>query len=347
MVEHDGSTLLVDPWIVGSCYWRSWWNFPEPDKSLIDHLDPDAIYLTHLHWDHFHSVSLRRFDRSVTIYVPRVPTRRMVDDLAWLGFTKVHEIDHTGHVRLGPDFVLHSFQFGLGVDSAAIVTGGGVTLFNCNDCKYFGLPLQQIKRRFPKIDFVFRSHSSARAIPYCIDGYKKRFADYRTRDDYSDEFAWFAIGVGARYAIPFASNHCFLHPDTLEYNDTAVTPEAVAARCDQLAELAGAATRSVVMPPGSFWDERAGFSIEPFDYATKSSYVEKLRDKHGETIAAQLRLEAETVARFADFAAYFKRLSRSLFWPLARILAIVVVFRVRDKVGTHCWLVDLGRRRVA
>jgi len=24
----DDTTLLVDPWLLGSCYWRSWWHYP-------------------------------------------------------------------------------------------------------------------------------------------------------------------------------------------------------------------------------------------------------------------------------------------------------------------------------
>ena len=53
-IEFGDTRLLVDPWIVGSCYWRSWWNYPEVDNSLVDALDPTHIYITHLHWDHYH-----------------------------------------------------------------------------------------------------------------------------------------------------------------------------------------------------------------------------------------------------------------------------------------------------
>ena len=161
-VEHNGVRIVSDPWLIGSCYWRSWWNFPEPPAALIENLQPDYIYLTHLHWDHFHGVSLKKlFAPTTHILVPKVPTRRMLRDLDWLGFRNVTEIPHGSEMRLSEDFTLHSYQFGLGVDSAMLLSGGGYTLFNCNDCKCFGLPLQQITNRFPKIDFVLRSHSSA------------------------------------------------------------------------------------------------------------------------------------------------------------------------------------------
>ena len=91
-VDCHGTQLVCDPWLVGSTYWRSWWNFPTPPAELIDQLQPDAVYLTHLHWDHFHGVSLRRCNPSTKIYVPKVNLDRMVQDLAWLGFHNVEEI---------------------------------------------------------------------------------------------------------------------------------------------------------------------------------------------------------------------------------------------------------------
>jgi len=82
LAEHNGVSVVCDPWLIGSYYWRSWWNFPEPDPRLIENLRPQFIYLTHLHWDHFHGPSLKKFfDPKTTILVPKVPTLRMVQDL--------------------------------------------------------------------------------------------------------------------------------------------------------------------------------------------------------------------------------------------------------------------------
>src|ERR1041385_9200329 len=99
-VEHNGVSIVVDPWLIGSCYWRSWWNYPEPDRNLIDDLKPDYIYLTHLHWDHFHGPSLRRFDRNTKMLVPLVQTLRMLRDLKQLGFQNVKEIAHGEKLEL-------------------------------------------------------------------------------------------------------------------------------------------------------------------------------------------------------------------------------------------------------
>ena len=65
-----GKELVCDPWLVGSTYWRSWWNYPPVPEELVASLKPDFIYLTHLHWDHLQSVSPKRFDPETPVLIP-------------------------------------------------------------------------------------------------------------------------------------------------------------------------------------------------------------------------------------------------------------------------------------
>jgi UDP-MurNAc hydroxylase len=342
-VEHNGVRIVFDPWLIGSCYWRSWWNFPEPPVSLISDLKPDYIYLTHVHWDHFHGASLKKlFAPTTPILVPKVHTTRMLEDLKWLGFTDVREIPHGNSLRLGDDFNLTSYQFNLlSTDSAVVLSGGGRCILNSNDCKHFGWPLRQITTAFPHIDFVLRSHSSATAIPYCIEGYAEMFPEMRSQMNYIDEFSRFALHVGARYAIPFASNHCFLHRETLRFNDTAVLPIDIAAYYQSLAAMAHVESECVVMAPGSKWSEEQGFSIVPFDYARRNEQISSMLEKHGEALAAQYKKEDQAVADFKAFRLYFLGLIKSIPWLVRRWLKLRVVFRTTDIRGEHNWLVDV------
>jgi UDP-MurNAc hydroxylase len=346
-IEHGGVQVVMDPWLVGSCYWRSWWNFPPAPEALINDLKPDFIYLTHLHWDHFHGPSLRRlFKASTPILVPKVPTQRMVRDLEWLGFRNVIEMPHGTAFQLGSDFSLRSYQCGPAVDSAAVITGGGVTLFNCNDCKFFGLPLAQITARFPKIDFVLRSHSSAAPVPYCVDDYSRVFPELRSQQHYIDEFCRFALHVGARYAIPFASNHCFLHRETEQFNRTSVSPEDVRYHYEMLTSRTGQDSRCVVMAPGSSWSDVDGFAVVPFDYSRREEYVEQLRERNADTLESQYAKEASTLADYGAFQRYFSSLLAALPRIFSPWLTGRVMFRTHDKEGSHHWLVDLKRRSV-
>jgi UDP-MurNAc hydroxylase len=343
LVEHNGVRLVCDPWLIGSCYWRSWWNFPEPDPRLLEDLHPQYIYLTHLHWDHFHGPSLKRlFDPKTTILVPKVPTRRMVEDLHWLGFHDVVEIPHGRSQRLGEDFELRSYQFGLTVDSAAVICGGGYTLFNCNDCKFFGLPLRQVLRDHPKIDFIFRSHSSASPVPLCIENHEKLLPANDASYDSADQFARCALFTGARYAVPFASNHCFLHAETRHFNSTATTPDLAQQRYAEIAAQAGVRTECMVMPPGSGWSDAAGFDIVPFDFADRQRYVDLLLERNADKLAQHAAAESAAVADFRAFTAYFEPFLRAVPGLIRRKLP-ALVFRVRDSQGQQHWLIDPRR----
>lgn len=103
-VRARGVELLFDPWITGSTYWRSWWNYPAPPQKVIAALRPDAIYLTHIHWDHFQGVSLVKFAPDTTVFIPRAPGLRLGRDLEGLGFRDVRELHHGERVELAPGF---------------------------------------------------------------------------------------------------------------------------------------------------------------------------------------------------------------------------------------------------
>lgn len=347
-MEHKGTSVVTDPWLIGSCYWRSWWNFPEPKRELVENLRPDYIYISHLHWDHYHGISLKKlFDCKTRVLVPKVCTTRMVDDLKTLGFRNVEEIPHDGEVQLGDDFTLASYQFGIGVDSAAILKGGGVRLYDLNDCKLFGWPLRHLVKRHGKPDFVFRSHSSASAVPYCIAGYEKDFAEFRTRQDYIEEFSRAAISLEAKYAIPFASNHCFLHKDTIHFNSTAVSPRDVETYCNHLAEEVGSSTRCVVMAPGSSWSAGEGFQLVDFDFSRREQHIQDLLHQHEDALQRYYEEEEREIGDFASFRDYFKGFLDAVPFVVRKRWRTAFVFRVVDQQGTHHWLIRPNTKEIA
>jgi len=348
LVEDKGKSILLDPWLVGSCYWRSWWNFPEIEREFLDGIKPDYIYLTHLHWDHFHSPSLRLFDKDVKFLVPKIPGTRMVRDLKSIKRTNIVEIPHGGKYELWEGFNLHSFQFGLfAADSTAVLTNGETTLLNANDCKIFGLPLKSMMKQFPMVDFVFRSHSSATPIPYCIKDYQTAYSELRTRQDYIEEFTRFSLAVGAKYAIPFASNHCFLHRDTKKFNDTGVNPQMVADYFNSNPEAKRANSECVVMVPGSSWSSDEGFELREFDYADKDRVLAQMSVKYADKLDKQYEKEARTKADFKAFQRYFTGFLASTPFVLRKTALPKVLFRVSDPDGEKFFLLDCPNKGVA
>lgn len=344
LVETKDCSLLMDPWLIGSCYWRSWWNYPPPPSDVIDGLVPDFIYVTHLHWDHFHSPSLKRFDPATPILVPKAHFTRMVEDLGAVGFHNVHEIPHAASRTLKGGPVVTSYQFGLPLDSALVVETSEGVLFNANDCKLMGAPLRQVAARHPRIDFVFKSHSSANPYPFCVSSEFPEHLKHRSNEDYAREFLAFAELLRARHAIPFASNHCFLHRETRRFNETIVSPYDVKRYFD--AHRSGA-SECQVMPPGASWSSTDGFTIPDLRhfFTDKAARIRELETANSGKLTAFYAKEDLVRPHWESFHRYFSKMLADLPPGFRRVLPARVLFRVSG-AGSADWLVDFGAHQV-
>lgn len=307
--------LVCDPWLVGSTYWRSWWNYPPVPRELVESVRPDFIYLTHLHWDHFQSVSLRRFAPDTPVLVPYDRYGRITRDLAKIGMTNVRELRHGERIVLAPGFALTSYHFSpLVTDSAPIIEADGVTLFNANDAKFAGAPLRQILKRHPRVDFCLRSHSSAnpRSCYHTIDSDDPDLIE-DDNERYIEAFALFMAAVKPRYAIPFASNNCLLNDDVFHLNSLVQTPSMVADYFERFARDRGLETRLQVMIPGDSWDSDRGFTIQDNDwFVDRPAKLEAYRQRIAPTLDRQAKKEARTSVSLRTVERYFSKLARSL-----------------------------------
>ncbi|NCX94902.1 MAG: hypothetical protein EBX41_00585 [Chitinophagia bacterium] len=306
LVEHNNVTLICDPWILGSCYWRSWWNYPPVSKELVNSLKPNFIYLTHIHWDHFHGPSLEKFDKNTPFIVPKGNYSRIKVDLVKLGFKNVIELKHGETYKLTDNFTITSYQFGIFLDSAALIEADGVKLLNLNDSKHMGSTLKQIVDKHYPIDFVFRSHSSAnsRLSYHIFDKPEEKTDDIQK---YIEDFACTVRASGARYAVPFASNHCHLHKDTYSFNHYIQDPALV----KKYFEANNITTPKLqVMLSGDSWSKETGFSISDKDWFTeKEKILEEYRNEYAEKLNTFYQKEERTKLPFKVMQNYFKKLA--------------------------------------
>jgi UDP-MurNAc hydroxylase len=167
--------------------------------------------------------------------------------------------------------------------------------------------------------------------------------DAVAQSDSGDQFVRCALHVGARYAVPFASNHCFLHRETTRFNSTATTPEDVRRHYQHVATAAGRKSECVVMPPGSSWSAQDGFELLPFDFAARGEYIDSMLARHGSRLEATYRHEDGIEADFESFRTYFGAMLRALPGFVRRRLLRPIVFNARDSRGAHYWLLDPRR----
>jgi len=338
-VETSGPSILVDPWLSGSCYWRSWWHFPPSAEARPEWLAPDYVYLTHHHFDHFHYPTLRRLDRRARILIPRFGVDVMEDEVRGLGFAHITELPHGQVTTLAPGVEVASYQYGFD-DTTFVISDHGEVLVDFNDCKLRGRPLDQLTDRFPNPTFMFKSHSWAQAYPNCYRAEDEADLKLLDRERYLEEFLDTARELRPHYAIPFGSMVAFLHPDTRYLNEFIITP-------GEVAEASGTDVEVVPMIPGDSWSSKTGFAIGDTDWYTE-------RARHLDELATAVdplmdELAADERDRHVDwetFAAYFGRFARDLPPLTARVLVSrPIVFDVPSSPEPY-WVLDLRRRTV-
>lgn len=344
-VEAGGRRLLVDPWLSGSCYWRSWWHYP-PSEARPEDLAPDFVYLSHHHFDHFHYPSMRRLDRHATVLVPKFAVDVMPGEVRGLGFEHVVELPHGEVLELTPDLRVCSFQYGFD-DSALLVESQGVVLADFNDCKVRGRALDEVLQTFGRPTFLFKSHSWAQGYPVRYRSEDPAQLSLISRESYVADFVETVDLVQPGYAVPFASMVCFLHPETIDVNDHVVTPKEVAAG---FAARPVPGSEVVVMTPGDSWSTASGFSlgeVDWYDPERRASTIAHLAEEARPAIERAAAEEAGRTVSWDDFRTFFEGFVRSLPPGAARLLMPrPVTFLVPSDEISPAWTIDARRRAV-
>ena len=256
LLERGNTKIIIDPWLIGACYWGSWWNFPEPqlDPELLAQVD--YVIISHVHWDHWHGLTLKKFFKGCHYIVPNEYQQRSHDDLKRLKLGPITQVKHGHTLKLPNDIAITCYNFGLFLnDSAIVVETPECRLLDANDCKITGLPLKHIMKKHGHFDFALRSHSSAnyRACINTNDTFKPDDPEH-----YARSFQLFMNRLKPTYAVPFASNHCHLHKDTYLLNHLVTNPIILK---QQLGDNPFAPTELQIMLPGSIWSSDSGFEL--------------------------------------------------------------------------------------
>jgi len=265
LVKSETHSIIVDPWLVGSCYWRSWWNFPESkfDESELDNVN--AVVISHIHWDHWHGPTLKKFFKDKKVIISNDANDRSYDDLLSIKFRDVERVSHGKSIKVG-NIKITFYHFGLYLtDVAMVIEVNGVTILNANDAKVASNSLDHIIKKHQPIDFALRSHSSANPrVCFEIAGDSNFKND--DRDHYFRSFKLFMDKVNPKFAIPFASNHCHLNDDVFDFNDYISDPLELR----EWVSSYDTKWNTKVMLPGSSWS-----TISGFDLADETPFLEK------------------------------------------------------------------------
>ncbi len=324
-ISRNEFSLICDPWLSGTAYWRSWWNFPEQTQvSLLKKNWENKrylyIYLSHLHWDHFHGPTLRNLIKAfpeIKIIIPKTPEKRLKEDL--LDFIKVEniiELTHGKKVNIFEDISLLSFQVGIELaDSIISIFTSSFNVVNLNDSKILPVSRRHFLSLVPQPTYVFRSHSSAnsRCCFRDLNGKINNSIYDKKRIDYSLEFFETCYKLKAKYAIPFASNMACLHKDTFKYNSILNFSDYVLEDFKNYSKRYRGMKCNLLLPSEKIQLESELFFKNDtlrnkLKKDTRINLLKDMQNKHSNTLRKQYLLEKNTKLSFKAFNKYFSKI---------------------------------------
>jgi CMP-N-acetylneuraminate monooxygenase len=261
-IRYRGFTLLTDPWLAGPAFYGSWDLYPPP-RVDASRLKPDAIWISHEHSDHFHPQTLDAFPRSIPVYVPDFPNRRLPARLADLGFEDVRAMPFGETVELADDITLTCFEpASMWNDSMLLVEANGFRYLNLNDAGV-NHKIAQLVAPVDLISSAFSPGASGYPGTWLHLSRDEKIAIMeQSRQGALDMLRDATRVYGARYLLPFASFFTLWHPDHRQFLDLFRKN----APADVAAAFAGTDVEVLDLLPGEVWNAANGKRTQvPFE----------------------------------------------------------------------------------
>jgi hypothetical protein len=237
--------LLTDPWLIGSCYWRSWWLQNYPTHDLVEELTKvKYCYITHEHPDHYHTPSIRKLGNKPIYLAPLLPQENIKAFLTEQGL-KAENITPLTWKQIDTNVEILSIPL-FNDDSVLLINTPKSLIINLNDSKPRPYQLRQL-RKFITDSFgntkkiiLLSSYSPASIVNnFREDGKVVSMKDKKEYVMYLNEVC---NALAADFFIPFASQVIFYRPDTKWANEYKVSYEDLTKYWDNSAKLLRAYT---------------------------------------------------------------------------------------------------------
>lgn len=316
-------TLLVDPWIGGSAFYGSWYNFPPLLPEAIERyraIAPDFIYISHIHPDHLHAPSLAHYPRSTPVLIGKLPHDHLRRAIAAIGFQDIRELELGGPVGFDdleltilPDFGSsgdgYADDTGYAMDSSLHVRDrDGSTLLHVVDNCIQPEDAAALRDRYGTLDIAVLPYGGASFFPHAFFAYDEATkAEMRdsVKKDRLDLFVEIARILQPRYCVPAAGSYVmgsriahysrYLHQATPDEIEDAV----------RTAPLATTELRQLCT--GDRLDSHSG-EVEQSPDAPFRRYSSEERCEYAERELAGLPLAQDAVAVPPEFSLPWQRM---------------------------------------
>lgn len=215
----EGTKILCDPWIENGVFGGSWFHYPPLQTKIKDLQEVNAIYLSHLHPDHFDQ-RFFKFDKKIPIIILDEGPNFLKKNLLNLGYTNLIEIKSDETIKYNEfeltmfkPFVGHIFEesiLGNLIDSALVLTEGSVSAINFNDNTPDLKAAEKLSKKFKNIELAMLNYNAAGPYPSCFDNLtteeKKNEHDRILKRNY-DHLCKLIPVLKPKTVLPFAGSY--------------------------------------------------------------------------------------------------------------------------------------------
>jgi len=225
IIEHNGISIISDPWLEGKVFNNGWDLISKTKLSYDDFKDINYIWFSHEHPDHFYPPNIKRipseYKKNITVLFQNTIDGRVANYCRKSGFKEVVELHKGKYYELSKDFKVLCEYFGEG-DSWITYKVGDKTILNTNDCGIRNnTQAEYIKNCVGKVDILLTQFS------YAYWAGNKDEVDFRKKiADEKLESMKFQVDVfKPTVTIPIASFIYFCHEENFYLNDSVNTAE--------------------------------------------------------------------------------------------------------------------------
>tara|TARA_Y100001968_G_scaffold330040_1_gene380822 strand:- start:879 stop:2132 length:1254 start_codon:yes stop_codon:yes gene_type:complete len=174
----ENTKLLMDPWLDDGVFEGSWCHYPPLKMSHSNFQDVDAIYISHIHPDHFDERYFS-YRKDIPIFILKCKYDFLARNLRKFGYTNIFEVeDNTSFqfneftITLYQPFVknlYYDFNAGNLIDSAIVVNDKDQTsAFNPNDNTPDEKACSFLRDKFGVFDLAMINYNAAGPYPSCF-----------------------------------------------------------------------------------------------------------------------------------------------------------------------------------
>ena len=352
--EHAGYRILADPWLSNGAFEGSWYHFPVLKTKPQDVADADALYVSHVHPDHFDPSTLRSFRRDLPIIVLDHGKNYLHRLLRKEGFERLVTIPDQQTVTLGPfrltaykpfaTDVFHESKIGNVIDSSLVLEVDGYAIFNGNDNNPTLEAAHALRERHGRFTAALLKYNAASPYPACfmhLDEQRRLEEAGRIRQRNLDHLVAVCDVMQPAYAMPFAGNFVLAGSQWRKNRFLGTTTWDEAAR---YVERARPAQKTLVLREGQTFDFVSGSAdgaYAPVDVAEQERYIEeKLKD---------IRYPYESQAFSTDDAQWLRSAlpdARENLWCVQQQFGFTMDYNVYIRAGDEFFRFSLAENGV-